>query len=428
VKFPVLGKVFALGAVLMALLLGLESISGIVAERQGRQLEAEQSVTDSLAGAQTVLGPVLQRRCVETWERVDGEGKDRKTLSERRDVVLSAWPRTLKVAANADIEPRYRGLFKLNSHLTKATLSADWPNLEALQPRADHAGSQLRCELPTVAVAVSDARGIQTATMQAAALRLNVLPGSLMKGRAQGFHAVLNEAESADPLHLDIGLNLAGTRSIAWVPIADESRVQLASNWPHPSFAGRFLPVERRIGEAGFEAQWQVSSLATTAQQAALNGAGLCEPRDLAQPAVLPGEDSKPACLDSFGVSFIDPVNAYVLSDRALKYGLLFIVLTFVGVALVEVLHRVRVHPVQYGLVGGALTLFFLIVLSLSEHLAFGWAYLAGSAACVGLLGFYAAHILKGLRAGLAFGAGIATLFGALYALLQLEQTALPAR
>ena len=124
-------------------------------------------------------------------------------------------------------------------------------------------------------------------------------------------------------------------------------------------------------------------------------------------------------------MGFIDPVNGYVLNDRAVKYGLLFIVLTFVPVALVEVMRRLRVHPIQYLLVGFALTVFFLLLLSLSEHLRFWQAYLAASAACTALLAFYGAHVLGGFRAGLAFGAGLGVLYGALYALLQMEQTAL---
>jgi len=121
----------------------------------------------------------------------------------------------------------------------------------------------------------------------------------------------------------------------------------------------------------------------------------------------------------------MDPINPYVLSDRATKYGLLFIVLTFVGVGLVEVLRRLRVHPIQYLLVGAALSVFFLLLVSLSEHLAFVWAYLAASVACTALLSFYGGFVLRGARAGMGFGAGIAALFATLYALLQMEQTAL---
>jgi inner membrane protein len=124
-------------------------------------------------------------------------------------------------------------------------------------------------------------------------------------------------------------------------------------------------------------------------------------------------------------VGFIDPINPYVLSDRAVKYGLLFVALTFIAVGLIEVLSGRRVHPVQYLLVGLALSLFFLLLLSLSEHLAFEVAYAAASCACAALLAVYASAMLGRSLHGLAFGAGIALLYGLLYTLLQMEQNAL---
>ena len=143
-------------------------------------------------------------------------------------------------------------------------------------------------------------------------------------------------------------------------------------------------------------------------------------------PRPVPGNaEARGGCLETFGVAFMDPVNPYVLSDRATKYGMLFIALTFVAVGLVEVLGRLRVHPIQYLLVGAALTVFFLLLVSLSEHLSFGIAYAAASLACTSLLGFYGAFILRSARAGALFGAGIGSLFATLYALLQMEQTAL---
>jgi inner membrane protein len=124
-------------------------------------------------------------------------------------------------------------------------------------------------------------------------------------------------------------------------------------------------------------------------------------------------------------VAFIDPINPYVLSDRATKYDLLFIVLTFIAVGLIEVLSGRRVHPMQYLLVGLALALFFLLLLSLSEHLVFEQAYAVAACACAALLGVYAASMLGRKLAGALFGLGIALLYGLLYALLQMEQNAL---
>jgi inner membrane protein len=426
-RFPLLSKAVAMAAVIFVLLVALFRVESVVNERQMRQREAEVNLQESLASPQTVLGPLLQVRCTETWERVEGEGKDRKTLTERRERVVTGWPRKLAVESEATIEPRYRGLFKLNGYLAKGTVSARFDALPA--PSAEQPGARMLCEPPTIVVALTDARGIRSASVQAGGESRVVQPGSLLKTQGQGFHVALPPSAVEAPLDVKVSLELAGTRSIGWVPLGQETTVALSSPWPHPSFAGRFLPVERQVSATGFSSRWQVSALATTAQAAVERGASLCEWREdgaaYAVAAPSGAERAAAPCVDSFSVGFIDPVNGYVLNDRAVKYGLLFILLTFVTVALVEVMRQLRVHPIQYLLVGFALTVFFLLLLSLSEHLPFWQAYLAASVACTSLLAFYGAHLLGGARAGLAFGAGLGLLYAALYALLQMEQTAL---
>ena len=432
-KFPLLGKTFAVGGVLVALTLALQSISGIVGEREGRLHEAERSVADSLASQQALLGPVLLRRCDESWTSEQGEGKEKKLVTERREFALAATPATLDVSAKAAIETRYRGIFKVNGYAMKATMKARWADLAAMQepPAAQHAGGRLHCDAPVMFVAVGDARGIRVATISVGGASLPVLPGTEHASHPRGFHAVIPAAmlqaagkETGGVLQAEVALDLVGTGDLAFAPVGDTTHVMLASDWPHPSFAGRFLPAERTIDKQGFNAEWKLSALATSAPQELVNGGAVCSLGGAT--AEVPGTAANRArCIETFGVSFIDPVSAYVLSDRATKYGLLFIALTFVGVGLVEVLRRLRVHPVQYLLVGSALAVFFLLLVSLTEHIAFAWAYLAASAACTVLLTFYASFVLHGLRAGAVFGLGVAALYGALYLLLQMEQSAL---
>ena len=424
-KFPVLGKALAVGGVLLALTLALQSVGGIVAEREGRLREAERSVADSLASQQLLLGPVLLRRCDESWTSEQGEGKDRKTVTERREFSLTAPPATLDVNAKAAIEPRHRGIFKVNGYAMKATLKARWADLAALEPTAQHAGATLRCEAPVLFVAVGDARGIRNATISVGGAALPVLPGTEHASHPRGFHAVIpaRAQVAGDGLQAEVALDLVGTGDLAFAPIAGTTRVELASDWPHPSFGGRFLPTDRSVTEQGFTARWQLSALATSAPQELLNGGESCELNSTAA-AAAPAPAS-PRCIETFSVAFFDPVSAYVLSDRATKYGLLFIALTFVGVGLVEVMRRLRVHPVQYLLVGSAVAIFFLLLVSLTEHIAFGFAYLAGATACTLLLSFYGSFVLRSARAGAVFGAAIGALYGALFVLLQLEQSAL---
>jgi inner membrane protein len=425
-RFPAFGKAFALAAVLIALTLALQSVSGIVAEREGRLREAERSVAASLASAQTLVGPIVSRDCTETWESTQGEGKDRKTVVERRDFKLSATPATLEMKGDVAIEPRHRGIFKVNGYVLKARLRAGWDDGTALVAQAQHAGSRLQCDAPIVYVALGDSRGVRSAAVRIDGSAVPVLPGTRHGAHPRGLHADVAEAFAGAkrPLAVEVGIELVGTGELAFAPVAGSTQVSLASDWPHPSFAGRFLPVERQVGETGFSARWQLNALATTAPQAAAAGATACRLYD-AGDDVPSAEPRRRPCVETFGVAFIDPVSPYVLSDRATKYGLLFIALTFVGVGAIEVLRRLRVHPIQYLLVGSALAVFFLLLVSLSEHVPFAIAYLAAAAACTALLTFYGAFVLRGSRAGAAFGAAIAALYCALYALLQLEQTAL---
>lgn len=405
-RFPLLGKAVGVGAVVIALIVALEAIGGIVAERTMRQNEARANVADSMAGPQRLAGPMLQRRCEEHWTRVIGEGKEARTVEEQREFLLATTPKTLAVDASAALEPRYRGLFKVNGYALKANVTAQWPGLGALRPQREHAGSRLSCDAPLLLVGVGDARGLRNVVLRVQGSPVDVQPGTPRKHLAQGFQARLAPelAEGDAPLKVELALDLVGTESLAFAPVGETTQVQLNSAWPHPSFNGRFLPNEREVGADGFRARWALSALATAA------------PRELLADAER---------IETFGVAFIDPVNPYVLSDRATKYGLLFVLLTFVGVSLLEVLRRLRVHPIQYLLVGSALAVFFLLLVSLGEHLAFGWAYLAAAAGCTLLLAFYGSSVLGNARRGALFGAAIGLLYGALYLLLQMEQTAL---
>lgn len=431
-RFPLLSKVLAIGLVMFLLLMVLLRIDGLVGERRNRQIIATSGIEQSLAGAQTLLGPLLHRACVEEWDSTVGEGKELRRITERRDWVLTSAPETLTVDGNLKAEARYRGLFKANGYAGSTVLDARWASLAALQPVRQHAGSRMACGPVQMMLSVSDVRGLRSAQVQLDGQTLPVRSGTGHDRFPRGLHVELPDARVAQadaPLAVRVTLDLLGTASLALVPAAGETRWALRSDWPHPSFGGRFLPATREVGEQGFNARWAVSSLASAAATDVTRRGEICAvPRagayDEGEIVATPSQKDH-TCLDTLGVSFIDPVNPYVLTDRATKYALLFIVLTFVCVALTEVLARRRVHPVQYTLVGLALAMFYLLLLSLSEHVAFGAAYAAASAACVGLLGFYARHMLGSTRAGAVFGAGIALLYGALWSLLQMEQTAL---
>ncbi len=422
------GKLAALAAIVLVLVIGLGMIEAVVRDRQQYRSLTEQSVADSLAGAQTLIGPVIHSACVESWDVETGKGDERRMVEQRREFRLTAMPETLRLNTDAAMQERARGVHKVNAFSLQTRIQAQWGPLTALQPQATIQGSRMQCGAPILMLAVADARGIRTAQLELNGQELRLKPGTFHPTYARGLHASLPESVlgMAEGLQATLNLELVGTQQVSIVPLGGRTEVQMQSPWPHPSFSGRFLPTERSVRANGFEAQWRLSSLATTAAQDIAESKPVCAGpvgEDALRYAAATPRDA--GCVDSFSVAFIDPVNPYSLSDRATKYGVLFIALTFVAVGLFELMQRLRVHPVQYLLVGSALCSFFLLLVSLSEHLPFGAAYGIAATACVLLLGYYATHMLGSLRRGLPFGAGIALLYGMLYVLLQLEQTAL---
>lgn len=394
---PTFAKLALLAVITLLLCFVLAQIGGLVRERQQRQSEAAGSVEQSLAGPQLLLGPILTRSCKETWAPY-------KDGIQSRDITVRLPPSQLQVSGGLTPEPRNRGLFKINSYVGKLNFAARWDELAALTPPAVNAGGKVECGDLIVMFSASDARGLRSVELKHDANPLAVRPGTLDSVYTNGLHALLPTPRQGDTLALKLAVDLVGTQRLALVPAAGSTSVELQSSWKDPSFGGRFLPVERQVDASGFSAHWQVTELASSAAA------------DVA--------DGKQG-LDTLTVELIDPVNPYVMSDRAIKYGLMFIALTFVTVGLTELLTGRRVHPVQYLLVGMALSLFFLLLLSLSEHMSFLKAYLIAAGAAAAVLTQYAAAMLGGWLRGGLFGAGIALLYGALYVLLSQEQAAL---
>ena len=403
-------KLISIALVILLLVLGLMQISGVVHDRQMyRQLTVD-GIAKSLAGPQTLTGPLIHRACTEEW---DIALPDKRVQTERREFHLTLAPASLAVVGGSQLQALARGLHATQAFNLKASLTAQWPDLAALQPVAEHTGSRMNCGQPILMLSVSDARGIRHASLKLggqttapdALQNVPLKPGTFYGTYPRGVHAPLPAAlVLAEPLQAVLELELVGTEQLAIVPMGGDTQVKLTSNWPHPSFGGQFLPAERKVTAQGFEASWRISSLASSAQE------------DVAQ---------KKASAETLSVAFVDPGNTYALSDRATKYGLLFVGLSFLAVGLFEFMKSLRVHPVQYLLVGSAVCIFFLLLVSLSEHLAFGMAYGVAAAACVLLLTYYACYMLKSWSRGLPFGLGIAGLYGMLFVLLQLEQTAL---
>lgn len=402
-------KLAVLGFLSLLLLIALGSISGVTREREGRLAEVQHDIAASYAGPQRILGPFAVLKFRETWsEKKYNSEKDLWYEEEQSSLRTEAvCPNILKYEASLDVEERYRGIFKAHVFQSHGKLSGEI-TLPELNELRKYDGSSLELISTCVSVIVSDPRGIsRVSDLRWGDTDLKILPGAAFSGKVEGFHA---EVPALADIHgttvsFSMDMGLYGTESLKFVPIGANNQIDLASSWPHPSFTGDFLPVNRTISDEGFSAKWEVNELASSARQ------------DL--------ESGRTGDIQYSGVTLIDPVNPYPLTDRALKYGFLFIFITFAAFFLFELIRQLRIHPIQYGFVGLAQAIFFLLLLSLSEHIGFGWAYCAASVVTVGLITFYLCAILKGVGRGLIFGGLLAFLYAVLYGLLQSEDHAL---
>ncbi|MDK2122438.1 cell envelope integrity protein CreD [Parachitinimonas caeni] len=402
-------KMLAIGVLALILLVPLSLVSGLVSERMAYRESAQQSLSLGEGGSQTVSGPVLVLPYREKRTVVD-----RNSNAEREEWIDKAHyllPEKLSIGGPLNPEQRKRGIYRFLGYKADIALAGSYtvPNLASLAR-----GAELEWGTPYLSLGIRDIRGIQQSpVLQWAGQSYAFMPGTRMRQFGSGIHAPLPALDPAGGnLAFQFNLLLNGMGSIEILPLGRDTEVALRSSWPHPSYYGAYLPDSSSPPPSadGFAARWRTSWFSTNARERfdeCLEGH--CEKLEEAR----------------FGVKLIEPVDVYLKTDRAVKYGFLFVFLTFGAFFLTEVLRRVAVHPVQYGLVGMSLALFFLLLLSLAEHMPFVLAYLVAASACVLQNSLYVRHVLRHRWGGVGFGALLTALYGMLYSLLQSEDQAL---
>ncbi|NQU11006.1 cell envelope integrity protein CreD [bacterium] len=403
---------------ILLLLIPLVMIRSVVRERLGKRNEAVADITGSWGRSQRVFGPVLivpYRYSVKSWqERPLGGGRTEKVAVVETAVANACFlPATLAVDGVVQPSRRRRWIYQAVVYRGTLAIAAEFARPDFASLRINEA--DVLWDDAVVTFAISDLRGVEDSLELAwGANRLPLLPGCKLKGFSSGLFARidgLRESTGTIPLRLELGLN--GSGGIWFTPVGVRNVVTLASPWPDPAFHGAFLPTEREVTPDGFTATWKMSYYG---REYAQQWTG----RDAAA-----GLNPKSAADSLFGVSFVEGIDAYRNVERAIKYGGLFLVLVFTAFFLFEVLSGLRFHPFQYTVVGAALCLFFLGLLSLSEFIRFGLAYLAAVAATVLLICVYC---LKALHSGvrtLIIAALLAAIYGYLYIALQLQDYAL---
>ena len=405
-KNSVMLKLATAGFLMLMLLIPAGSIQSLVSERSARQRDAVTEVSDKWGGNQDVSGPILVVPYRESY-------RDEKGITRSRLQRAYFLPETLAIQSDVKAQRRRRGIYEVTLYTTQLKMSGHFrrPSFHSLKASA----SQILWKDATITVGIPDTRGIRDSRIAArlAGRQLDFQPGAEPTLFPSGIQAAASDVDRLTALPFELAFDLQGSTALSFAPLGKQTTVEVRSDWKDPSFFGAFLPAKRQINERGFTALWKVSFFGRNIPQAWTSES-------------LAAKQSRQGLSGSnFGVRLIVPVDFYQKVERAVKYALLFIGLTFLAFLLFEIFNRLQIHPMQYILVGSALCVFYLLFLSLSEHIGFTAAYLIAAVTVVGLISGYCLRILRERKRALVMTGLLAGLYGYLYFVLHSEDFAL---
>ncbi len=393
-------KIIIIGFLIIVLLIPMSMIQSLVMERKERQKEAQLEISSKWGQNQQIIGPVL----VAPFKTFDyNENQERINVIKNEMYFL---PEDLSIETELIPEIRSRGLFQVVVYRSIIHLSGHF-NASNLSINERH--FEIEWEGAYLSIGISDLRGIrESVTFIWNDKKMKSGPGA-SSGLIRSGIIISNLFDRDGPQSnyvFETEIHLNGSQSISFAPVGKETNARIKSSWSSPGFDGAFLPITRKLSDNGFEAEWKVLELNRN------------YPQKWSGREVNINESL-------FGVNLIIPVELYQATERSMKYAILFILLTFLVFFLIEIINKVKVHPVHYVLVGSGLSLFYLLLLSLSEHIGFGPAYLTASVAIVLLISGYSKAILKENKPSLMIIVFLSLIYTFLYVLLQLEDFAL---
>jgi inner membrane protein len=406
---------------LLALVLAvpLFAVYLLVYDRQSQSETARASIVEGWGAAQTLAGPVL---AIPYQEQVTEAVTENGRQVSRINLVwreLSISPQVATIDTGIAPERRQRSIYEAVVYEAQTRGTARFA-LPADLARYGVTADQLAFDRAELRFGLSDARGLFGAPPQATigATKLVLQPG---KGPGEtggsGFFAWADASALRNgPVTARFSFAFRGNGSLALAPQAGDTRWRVTSAWPHPSFAGGFLPTARRVGATGFDAQWRIGNLALGRALVSAGGAPAEAINSTAGVEAAPAPGDHAARID-----LVTPVDLYSEVNRSVKYGFLFIGFTFAAFLMFDVIGGVRVAAPEYLLVGAGLVLFFVLLLALAEVIGFAFAYCVAAAAVIGLLAAYSAAVLGSWRRGGIIAGLLAGLYAVLYVLLSLE-------
>ncbi|MDO4707328.1 MAG: cell envelope integrity protein CreD [Porphyromonadaceae bacterium] len=406
-------KALLLGGLSLLLLIPLMMTSSLVEERRNTAENVIDEVSDKWGKKQSVLSPML-RIPYKTLKKDDSKS------TEIRYVWVT--PKTLKVDAEVNTQERKRGIYTVPVYTSDIRIEGTW-DMSIFQDESFTTDSLILQEA-RIFFGLNDVKGFKDyVIVKVDNKELGLRPDKstevgyyedyysprLIPALLSG-HFPLEQEALGKAFSFSTAFTFTGSQSLHVATPGRSTSINIKSNWAHPSFTGRFLPESSQITPKGFEAQWSVVEY----NRGYGNLIGDNEISEVMGGAAI--------------VDFIQPVNEYSQSERTIKYGILIILLSFVSIFFIEMSlkkHNISLNLFHYILVGLALVLFYTLLLSMSEIIGFGWAYLIASAMTIGLIGLYFRSLLPTGQTALILVGILAFLYLFIYMLIQLTTYAL---
>ncbi|MBT4075433.1 MAG: cell envelope integrity protein CreD, partial [Gammaproteobacteria bacterium] len=365
-------------------------------------------------GSQEIFGPILVVPYMETIinKKWDVNQKAYHEYEQKFSRELLILPDDLKIKGAMQTEVRSRGIYSIPVYNTDFSIGGLFSNKKIVSLKKKD-NIKIDWQKVRISMVISDMRGIEN---QPVLIwnndELSFIAGSAMDLKGDGIHALVNQLQETevDFYNFSFQISLRGMESLQFLPTAKNTQVNLSSSWPHPSFIGSYLPSEHNISNSGFNAVWKISSL-SSGVEALIDGCKISKCSGLMK--------------NKFGVTLHQPVDIYHQTERSVKYAALLISLTFAIFFLFEVMKSLQLHPMHYFLVGSALTIYYLVLISLTEHISFLYAYIIATLSSVIIIGYYLSSVLKSYKRAMLVSLMLFTLYGMLYMILKSEDNAL---
>ncbi|MDR2477241.1 MAG: cell envelope integrity protein CreD [Treponema sp.] len=408
-------KILLLVVLVLLLLIPLAMIRGLINERDNTAALAETDIMEAWGSQLIEAGPFIAIPGVRYREdRTKTERNGELISIVKTPFTLVIMPKKLSIGASFKTEIRRRGIFSVPLFSGSLALSGSFNPAAALATVRDD--EEIFLNQAEIIITLSSQKGIRKIdSARWNSQDLFFQPGNRGHSLARysynnlgnGIYAALDGFSNSES-NFEIAIAIQGGQFVRFLPVGQDTHVEIAADWASPSFQGSFLPNESNMGDNGFDAAWDISYLS----------------RDIPLFWKTDGEDHEYSG-SLFGVNFFRAIDTYSLNTRAVKYAILFLIVPFLTLFLLEIFTKKRIHPVPYLLSGIANIIFYLLLLSLSEQMRFYFAYLIAALAVTIMMTLYSRSLLSAWNKSWYMGLVVVISYVLLYAVLNAESYAL---